>query len=666
MSAYGLDRGQSWRRRGGGGGRRISNAPQLVRITSGLPIFRQLRSDPSLRSLQRIGDAWRRATSGLHQNDFVANIEQLAVNAVSDLIAKCASLDPLIESNDKTPMTDGHVDIYGDPKHSNATLLGRVPVQVKGRTTNSTKLKPSFLIDRDTLRFFRNSGGGVYFLVQVRKDFGSRVVFFVNLNPFRIDRMLQVQTKPGSVSVAFEKLPEDSAGIEKIFKLALVQQKQGKTEGVDEHLLEGLRGITIHTIDELSSDKPTVLKLADSDFAVTIETEGGLQIPFDTDLTVFPASFAPREIDTVVQCGAVKYLSPTVWQSENKVVNFRLSDGLHIRARNIDGELSASIDLVPQGSLHSQLRALDFFLAAAHGEHLAIGDIRSDPESHTFAHALEVTEMRERIGRIVELFDAIGADEEMIGSVDWSDDDKHMLLALHDAFVLGRDVAATSDGLGHLGIPVGPFKIVAFVMSGATPGRLRVVNPFDPTKRAEFRLFQPKQGGGVKETINGTVYESLQIADVSSTLNLHLENIVQAYGDIEDQTVALLLANQMVLTLLSAADSVDGVKRKRLLVGAGSLSDWLVENGDDDSVYKINYWQTRRRLGSLSADDTVEIRTERRSVQRQDGDDARIREACLSILLNDFGDLDAILDDLAEDQLERLHSWPIWALADAR
>ena len=608
----------------------------------------------------------REQVSVLDQNGTVANIERLAVNSVSDLIAKCAYLDPIIDSNDKTPITDGHIDIYGDSTHSNSTILGRVPVQVKGRTTNSTKQNPSFSIDRDTLRFFRNNGGGVYFLVQVRKDFQTRVVFFVNLNPFRIDRMLQSESKSTKIPVRFEKLPEDSAGIEKIFNLALVQQKQGKTEGSDEQILKRMRGITIHSIDGISSNKPTVLNLADSDFAVTIETEGGLKIPFDMDVTIYPSSFRQREIDTIVQCGAIEFSGPTVWQSENEVINFRLSEGLHIRARHIDGKLNANIDLTLQGSLRSQLHDLDFFLAAAHGEPLVIGGIPNEPESHSFAHEREVTAVRDRIGRIVELFDVIGADEEMVGSVEWTGDDKRMLLMLHQAIVLDEDVAATVDGFGRLDISVGPFKMVMVVVSGSSPEHLSLMNPFDPAKRALFRLTYTTEEGSEEEAINGTVYDSLRVSEVSSILNLHLDAIVLAYSSLEDRAVASALANQMVLTLLSAADLADGARRTHVLAGAKDLSAWLVENGNNDSVHKINYWQTRHRLGIMSIDDEVEIRAARRAVQRQHDDDARIREACLSILLNDFGELDAILNDLADDQVERLRNWPIWALAGAK
>ena len=602
----------------------------------------------------------------LNQNDSMANIEALAVNAVSDLIAKCGHLEAFIESNDKTPITDGHVDVHGNTKHSNSTLLGRVPVQVKGRSTDSKKQAPSFSIDRHTLKFFRTNGGGIYFFVQVRKDFESRSVFFVNLNPFRIDRMLESGPNRNMFAVVFQKLPEGSKEIEAIFKLALEQQKQGKAEGANEHLLEKLRSITIHSLGEISTDRPTEFNLAETDFAVTIETEGGLKLPFDMDFTVWPSSFVPHQVDATVRCGSAEYSRSTVQQIDDETSLLRLSDGLTIRARKGDGALFTNIDLTMKGSLRGQLRDLDFFLAAVHGEPLEVNGAPNIPADHSFSHEQEVETLRSRIGRIVELFDAIGVDESLVESVPWSDDDKRTLLTLHRAIVLDEDVAATSDGYGRLDIEVGPFTIVTVVSAGSTPERLCFADAFNPTKRSKFRLWNTNDEGSMEEVTNGTVYESLKVHELPNVLNLHLDVIVQAYEKLEDRSVACAAANQMVLSLLSAADSVEDVRRQRLLDGAEILSDWLVANGDDKLLYKINGWQTRHRLGSLSGEEVANIRSERRLMQRIDDGDARLREACLSILLGDFDELNMIINDLPDDQAERLRSWPVWALVERR
>jgi hypothetical protein len=71
----------------------------------------------------------------LSDNGLVLNIEGLAVSAETDILALCPDLHDQITVNDKTPVTDGHIDLYKSGNHSNTNLIGRVFVQVKGRTT---------------------------------------------------------------------------------------------------------------------------------------------------------------------------------------------------------------------------------------------------------------------------------------------------------------------------------------------------------------------------------------------------------------------------------------------------------------------------------------------------------------------------------------------------
>lgn len=600
----------------------------------------------------------------MNQNDDVANIEALAVNAVSDLIAKCPQLEAALESNDKTPITDGHVDLYSAEKHSKSSLYGRVPVQVKGRSTNSQKLNPSFSIDRSTLKFFRRNGGGLYFLVHVRKDFESRSVFFVNLNPFRIDRMLELAINRKSFPIQFAEFPSDPTKIQALFALAVEQQRQGKTEGSNERILQRLRSVTIHALDEIHADRPTVFNLLDTDFAVTVETEEGLKLPFDMDLTVLPGNYVPHAIDATIRCGNIEFIRPILQQVDSVTNLIRLSDGLAIHGRVADGNLTTEIDLSLIGGLRDQLRNVDFFLAASRGEPLVINGIAHKPADRSFSPGKPLVQLRNRLANVVELLDSIGADEPLIESISWSDDDKNKLFALYKAFVLNEDVAATSDGYGRLDIDVGPFTITTVVSAGSTPDRLRFTDAFDPLKRSRFKLWQKNDEGLAEEVTNGTVYESLDVLELPRILNLHLDAIVGAYENLDDRSVACAAGNQMVLNLLSAADSLQGPRRVQLLKGAEGLSDWLTEYGEDKLLHQINRWQTRARLGSLSAEDKVDIRKSRRAAQRKDDDehDFRLREACLSILLADIEELDLVVNQLPEDARTRLRSWPIWTL----
>ena len=116
----------------------------------------------------------------------------------------------------------------------------------------------------------------------------------------------------------------------------------------------------------------------------------------------------------------------------------------------------------------------------------------------------------------------------------------------------------------------------------------------------------------------------------------------------------------MVLHLLQAADSVGGAHRKYLLQGAADLSDWLVQSAADDLTHTINRWQVDHRRRDLSPEALKEIRLVRRALE--ESDDRELRNACLTILLDDADELAVIIDSLSPSQLEVLQSWPIWGL----
>jgi hypothetical protein len=382
------------------------------------------------------------------------------------------------------------------------------------------------------------------------------------------------------------------------------------------------------------------------------------------DLAIFPGSYLPREVDVPVSCGAIEFSKPTVKQTDDHAISIRLSEGLVLQARNEENGLRTNIDLTLKGTVRSQLKDLDFVIAAQRGQPLIIGGT-----AHTSSNAPGVPDerlsvIRARLARLVELFDVLGLDDSFLESLQLSDKDKRTLLEFHTAFVEDEEVKATADGIGRYDFPIGSFKIVTLVTPGSTEAERRFVDPFDPQKRSELRIAGTKEDGSVEEIHWATVYDSMQVADLATTLNLRLDVIVEAYEALENREVACQRANQMTLNLLSAADSVDGPRRDYLLVGAAALNDWLIANGEETPIYMINRWQIRHRRGDLSSADKKEIRAARRAVLLSGAENAHLREACLAILLDDRDELDLILEGLSDQELGELRSWPIWALAD--
>jgi len=548
------------------------------------------------------------------------------------------------------------------------TLLGRVPVQVKGSAT-SRELKEkrqtaSFPVKQEVLLFFRRNSGGMYFYVPMCSDGTKPVVFYAVLTPYKIDRVLEkMREGQKEVSIQLKKLPPATAQIERIVGLALEGQKQGKTTGFDERRFAEAKSFTIHSLVDIAEDRPTVFNLDKTDFAVTLNTIGGLSYAVDMDLTVYPGSYMPRIVEATVSCGEVEFTQLTAKQTAPKEMEIQLSEGLRLQVQEGAGTVRTTLNVTAAGDLRTQVRNLDLLLAASHGAPLVVAGRSHTPEFTSLENASEIQSHRDQIAQILELFDAFGLDDAIINTVEITEGDVATLRALHNGIVLNEEVGATTDGFGRYDFTIGRFKIMTVIAPGSTSNVTKIIDPFDPDKRAQFRIYRVAKDNSTEELDHwGTVYEPMLPAELATTLNLRLTSIVRAYEALEDDVGARATANQTVLHLLQAADSVTGAHRDYLLKGAADLCDWLIEHRDDVLLYKINRWQVEHRRGRLSPATQKEIRLARRALSQTD--DRELRNACLTILLDDRDELDVILESLPPADVEKLQSWPIWKLAE--
>lgn len=598
------------------------------------------------------------------------SVELFAVNAVSDRIAACPRLTPDIKSGDTTPITDGHIDFYSSDKKDNKSHAGRVPVQVKGRVTaakgKASRDTQSFQIEREVLQFFRNHGGGLYFYVPMREGGIEREVFFVNLIPFKIDRLMN--GKPAtqrSFSVKMTRLPEDSSKIEGIVRLAWNARTQVSVAGGNGDLLNQAESITVHSLAGFDESRPTRLALADSDFVVIAHLPGGLDIAIDVDLDVLPQEYVERPITVPITCGGIEFSNGTGRRLDDETLLVQLSPALQLRLKIANGTISTNLDLSREGTFQEQAKNFDFVIAAASGSPLLIGDGVNEPHAGDPRLESELRIIRDELSRFIELFDELGIDDALTSQLQLDDETRKMLGALREGLVDDQQVRGTSDGTGRYDIPLGEGKIMVIVMPAEDQGFRRIIDPFDPSKRNRFRMYRLNEDGSAEPIEWGTVYDSLTPEDMSTILNLRLRHIVTAYEELEDRESSAAKANYTVLRLVSAADlATDENHGAALLQGAADLCGWLLQEDPDSLVHRVNRWQILYRRHELSVEERRDIRAARRGMNRDDTQ-ADLLEVCMLVLLEDNDELQLALADLTDDDVEKLHSWPIWALARA-
>ena len=99
-------------------------------------------------------------------------IETLAVNAVKDSILMSDYLIPFINDNDKEPSWDGKVYIYKDKNCTKDNLIGRLPVQVKGKECDDlSKEEISYSMNVVDLNNYLDDGGAILLDVYKRQGY---------------------------------------------------------------------------------------------------------------------------------------------------------------------------------------------------------------------------------------------------------------------------------------------------------------------------------------------------------------------------------------------------------------------------------------------------------------------------------------------------------------
>ncbi len=503
----------------------------------------------------------------------------------------------------------------------------------------------------------------MYFYVPMSPDGSRRRVLYALLNPFRIDRwLLALSSGQKTISVPMRAFPDKPSDVHRIVNLALEARKQGKAQGGFADVFDNLKSINLYSTQKLEDDQPTIYNLDETDFVVTATTTSGLTLPVDIDMTVFPTGFQSSPLGMPITCGSVTYNDVTLLRLNKTETHLTLSPGLQLRLTEGDDTKSAGFDLTSTGKLRSQLKDFSFFLNVVEGMTVEVNGRPLFSSPIASPDKDDLGEIRTLLEKMVAVLDYVGLRNSAVEPAVIDGESKSSLLRLHQAFVLGNEVEMSTDGFGRLNIDIGSMKVLALVTEGSDSNHRRVSDLLHPQHRDLFRIRQrATDDPSVMRRV--TAYELLSVEDYGSTLNLHLEEIVGAYEALDDRALAVTLANQTLLNLLSAADIAVGDFRVNLLTGADRLGEWLAQVGGGGVIYEINRWQTRLRLGVLNLGDRQSIRATRRSILRDVESDVGLKYACLNILLGDREELSSVLEELSPADRETLEGWPIWHLA---
>ena len=588
------------------------------------------------------------------------DVEAIAVSQISRMIASCSVLKAYISTNDKTPFTDGYVDIYSSIRQSKADWRGRVPLQVKGRTRRSKKRSlPSYPIARTDLLAYQKDSGVLYFVVAVDPDTSRCAPYYSVLSPFAIESILtNAPEGRATVPVPLKKLPSDPNSIERIVALALKTRDQNVALGFDPVLFERAKSFTVHTTSELDFSTPITLSPGANDFALVLNTTDGLSIPLSGELHIFSPQIVKRP-DLRIRSGAVTYEGAALRRLGDKDVEAELSDGLRLAFHLEPGSQSTDVSLTLERTLLGRLKALEFYIALLDSEVIEINGNPSPFEITRSDDDAWIREHLETLHALKDLFEHLGVDTRLIDLDEIDETQTRQLAVLYRAFVLKEEIAHTSAETSSVRQQVGRWHLMFLITPGTEPGKWQFTDPFSIDSRQQFMWSAEDKAG--KDAVPVTAYDVVEQEHLGGLLNMRLDSIVAAYEAISDFPSTHGLADQEVLALIAAADAT-AERKEELLAGAARLNEWLIEEMPDEPHHLINRWQISSRLGALSVEQRSEIRKLRRTVAGSAIPRAAQIELACALLLEDGEEVEDLIQQLPEELLLQMQQWPIWEL----
>ncbi|WP_298868452.1 hypothetical protein [uncultured Microbacterium sp.] len=592
------------------------------------------------------------------------DVEALAVTKIQGTIALCPHLKAYIASNDKTPFTDGHIDVYRGLGQSKGDWLGRVSVQVKGRTVSGpVPVAPSFRISRTDLVAFQKDGGVFYCLVLVGDD-GVCTAYYALLSPFVIEHHIrQVSKTQKSVLVPFQLLPDDAEELEPLMGLALRTKHQLTTLGFDSALFEHTQSITLHSARDLDLTAPLLLIPGEVDFALEMNTEGGLSIPLGGALRIIPQDYVEHESDVVIGSESISYDKVVSRRLNAAAVEFKLDQGLSLTFTSTPGQQQVLINFDAPSNFAARWRATRFL-----GEMTSSAEIRVNGANVSIgatpddAWVAGLDAQVNFLGQLDELFGLMAVDSSLVEFDDLDGAQILNLQNLHRALIKGEEPYNEQGELARGLMDIGPWALMILVLPGSEPNRWKYVDPFALAAPQMYRWSadtdEPEDAAPV------TAYDIVEQEVLPRVLNLRLDDIVPAYEALLGSPQTTSLANRRVLALISAADASE-MREEEFLRAAETLNEWLISVEGELPPHLINRWQILWRRGCLTAAQRRAIHDLKRQISRSDYNMAAEAELSCALLLGDADEIEYLIGQLDDGQLLNVQDWPIWKLRPA-
>lgn len=578
-------------------------------------------------------------------------IELLAVNAVEDYFTKIKRINPTIPVGDKEPSWDGFLYLYSDDSMKKETMIGRIPVQVKGKTGEFVE-SLSYCMKTSDLRNYMREGGCLYFVVLIN-DRQERKIFYRMLIPVELQNILKGKEQQKSINVKMKPLEGSDDVYHSLVDFYHDMKKQTgspiKTLSLKD-LVDGNYDTFRFSLSGFDASKESLESFITRK-AICLYVK-----PMDanaSDIPIREGRCFLKLIQDVKQAvsvnGTVFYNSFEKTNEKNKVI---LGIG-HCLKVAFDSQnpivMTVNIKLEATG-LKSMQQDVLFVLNVLENKSFKIGDspvdIPCDNESEKLYALLKGKyAILHKVQLLLEQLHVVkDLDLSTMKKSDWA------TLEILTAGILDEKELALNVKESRLhNIKVGNLMFLLLVCLQKS-GKFRIYDYFNP--QTQFKLISP-------EGFESSKYAVLNVDGYVRYDNIDFSDILPSISALKAKHDYYLdYAKYEVFNMLKACGKLDDDSKKRtiLLNMSSDIIDWMIEetkDADEKQAYECYAYLVKFLKNSLTEED---IATLNGILYSDKGDDPL--KASVALLLKNKSAFDVFYSKMTKDEKENFKKLP--------
>lgn len=588
-------------------------------------------------------------------------IEEKALNHFKSFIEDSKVISQFIADNDKEPCWDGHLYLYADGIRDKEHLQGRVPIQIKGTEVGRFVTKKwKFKLEKADLKAYLEEP--TFFIVcQVKKDSKERMLFFRELLPDLVNKLLRDMGKNATRMTLFHPLTEDLKEFEDQLMVFLSNSKKmisfahSKLLSMEEALKKGIKDFSFIAPSKYT-DRLQLMKYL-STHSSYIYAKISKELDVDMPLSNGPGRFIfQREDDSEVRVGDKVYFKGYHNEIKDGRIIIKIGNVMTINMPmdNTDVE-QATVKLTTKAKyLKESINEAEFGVALNDTGVLSVGMLNLQMKVHEKEY---VEELRQKLIRWKEL-DNVLEKLHVTKPFDLTaitDDQGKLIDLLIETVGNGNMVNLPGQETTLLLLEIGNIKLLLWCAVGKD-GMCAIGDFFDRSIRIAYKISED-------ETINVSPYSYLQLDKLWEKVdNIDFDNIISSAEEAARQhEYCYMMSNYDVLAMITAADALektDVERSKKLLEEALKLDEWLIGKEPKDEMrplHIINKMQIMKRQRELTAD-------ERQTLEDMLNDEfaGDMVKAGVYLLLDRQEEFQQLFETMQEDEEKSVKEFPIW------